>query len=374
VGGFETPAADAATAAALRALQKGDHAALDRNPIDVTLAGLQPDLLRGAIKAILASPTYDALTIIVGSSALAMPELMADAIHDCLSLSGKPVIAYVSPHAPEVGALLTQRGVPAFADADSCTRALAGMHRFASWKPRVDRESTAAAVSIGDLPSGSLDEAQAKALFARFGIPCVREAIVATPAEAGVAAAALGGPVVLKVLSREITHKSDVGGVAVNVPPGEVGERLERMAREVETRARVRPGRFLVQEMVIGGTEVILGMHRDPLGTAVLVGMGGVTAELFKDTAMRLLPETGGLAGEEALDLLRGLKTWPLLDGFRGRPKADVEALVDAIAAFSRMVAQLGERLVEAEINPIFVLPAGLGVRAADGVVVLAEG
>jgi hypothetical protein len=113
-------------------------------------------------------------------------------------------------------------------------------------------------------------------------------------------------------------------------------------------------------------------MHRDVLGTAILLGMGGITAELFKDTTMRLLPSQGGLSREDARSMARELKTWPLLDGFRGRPKADVEALVDAIVAFSTMAAQLGERLLEAEINPVFVLPQGQGVRAADGVVVLA--
>src|SRR5437868_2267081 len=149
------------------------------------------------------------------------------------------------------------------------------------------------------------------------------------------------------------------------------GDRLIAMAADVEAATGQRPARFLVQEMVSGGTELILGMHRDPLGTAILLGMGGVTAELLKDTTMRLLPPQGGLGREEALSMARELKTWPLLDGFRGRPKADVEALVDAIVAFSQMAAQLGDRLVEAEINPVFVLPQGQGVRAADGVVVL---
>ena len=105
--GFQTPPPDPATAAALRALQKGQQAVLDRNPIDVTLAGLQPDLLRGAIKVLLASPTYDALIIIVGSSGIAQPELMAGAIQDCLPVSDKPILAYVSPHAPEAAGILT---------------------------------------------------------------------------------------------------------------------------------------------------------------------------------------------------------------------------------------------------------------------------
>lgn len=370
VAGFETPAPDAATAAALRALQTGDHAALDRNPIDVTLAGLQPELLRSAIKVLLASPSYDALAIIVGSSSLAMPELMAGAIEDCLPLSDKPVIAYVSPHAPEVGALLTQRGVPAFAAAESCTAALGGMFQASQWRAAAP-QAAAAPVAAGELQGGSLDEAQAKQLFARFGVPCAREIVVETAADAERAARELGGRVVLKILSGQITHKSDVGGVAVNVAPEQIGARLVDMANEVEAKAHVRPKRFLVQEMVSGGTELILGMHRDPLGTAVLLGMGGVTAELFKDTTMRLLPADGGLSREEALGMAQELKTWPLLDGFRGRPKADTEALVDAIVAFSRMAAQLGDRLIEAEINPVFVLPQGRGVRAADGVVVL---
>ena len=371
MAGFDTPAPDAATAEALRALQTGDHAVLDRNPIDVTLAGLKPELLRGAIDILLQSDSYDALTLIVGSSSLANPTLLVEPIKACLPNSDKPVIAYVSPHAPEVGALLTQAGVPAFAAAESCTAALAAMLKAGGFRTDTAAPPAAAKVPVDDLPSGSLDEAQAKQLFDRFGVPCAPERIVTTPAEAEAAARELGGRVVLKILSSTITHKTEVGGVAVNLTPETVGARLTAMAAEVEAKAGVRPQRFLVQQMVTGGTELILGMHRDPLGTAILLGMGGVTAELFKDTTMRLLPPEGGLSRADALAMAQELKTWPLLDGFRGRPKLDVEALVDAIVAFSQMTAQLGDRLVEAEANPVFVLPQGQGVRAADGVVVL---
>ncbi|MDQ7972908.1 MAG: acetate--CoA ligase family protein [Rhodocyclaceae bacterium] len=377
VAGFETPPPDAATAEALRALQSGSEAVLDRNPIDVTLAGLRPDLLRGAISTLLASPAYDALVVIVGSSSLAMPELMASAIQDCLPGSDKPVLAYVSPHAPAIGALLTRRGVPAFAAAESCTAALAGMLRARGFTaPGSDAVASPVTASIEDLPRGSLDEAQAKQCFARFGVPCAAERVVATPVEAEAAAQALGGRVVLKILSAQITHKSDVGGVAVGQTAESIGARLLQMAGDVEARTGVQPTRFLVQQMVGGGTELILGLHRDALGTAVLLGMGGVTAELFQDTTLRLLPRDGDTLGAlsrtDALSMAQELKTWPLLDGFRGRPKADVDALVDAIVAFSAMAARLGDRLVEAEINPLFVLPEGDGVRAADGVLVLA--
>jgi acyl-CoA synthetase (NDP forming) len=372
IAGFETPAPDAATAAALRALQSGDHAVLDRNPIDVTLAGLQPALLRGAIKALLASPTYDATVVIVGSSGLAMPDLMADAINDCLPGTDKPLMVYVSPHAPGIASLLNQRGVPAFMAPESCTSAMAAMLERANWKEPSAGFDLGARPSVTDLPKGSLDEAQAKQLFARFGVPCVRETVVSTAEEAERAARELGGAVVLKILSSEITHKSDVGGVAVNLSAEQIGARLKRMASDVEARAGVLPKQFLVQEMVSGGVELILGFHRDPLGSAILLGMGGVTAELLKDTTLRMLPPTG-LSRGEALSLVRELKTWPLLDGFRGRPVCDVEALVSAIVSFSQMAAALGDRLVEAEINPVFVLPKGQGVRAADGVAVLAR-
>jgi acyl-CoA synthetase (NDP forming) len=371
LAGFETPPPDAETAERLRALETGDHAALDRNPIDVTLAGLEPDLLRGAIRAVLASAQYDALTIIVGSSSLAAPDLMAGAIKDCLPDSDKPVIAYVSPYAPHITAIMNQRGVPAFTEPESCATALDAMLKTVDGRPLSLSTARTAPIPIPDFPEAGLDEAEAKQLFSCFGVPSVREQIVTSTDEAKVAAKALGPKVVLKLLSRKITHKSEVGGVAVGVNSDTIAPRLQEMRDSVQAATGSAPTRYLVQEMVSGGVELILGFHRDPLGSAILLGMGGVTAELFKDTTMRLLPVEGALSMDEAFSMMRELKTWPLLDGYRGRPKADTEALAESIVAFSNMVAQLDDRLVEAEINPLFVLPVGKGVLAADGIAVL---
>lgn len=376
VTGFETPPPDAETAAKLRALQKGDHAALDRNPIDVTLAGLQPELLKGAISAVLSSPTYDALVVIVGASALAMPELMSNAINSCMSLSDKPILAYISPHAPNIGSLLTQGGVPAFSAPESCSAALEAMlhasraQTSALSNPVVNKDQLNTSSAW---PAGSLDEEQAKGLFASFGITSVRETVVTTPEQAQMALGALGERVVLKILSSEILHKSEMGGVAVNVSIATISNRFLQMTQDVKSKSGITPERFLVQEMVSGGIEIILGMHRDVLGVAILLGMGGVTAELLQDTTLRLLPAEGGLSAQTAREMAMSLKTWPLLDGYRGRPKADVDALVSAIVNFSTMVAALGDRLLEAEINPLFVLEQGQGVKAADGIVVLGE-
>lgn len=220
---------------------------------------------------------------------------------------------------------------------------------------------------------GTLNEAQARDLFSRFGIDGAEQTIVSDPAQAQAAALRYGSAVVLKILSSQIMHKSDVGGVCVGVAPEQVADCITRMQTEVHAKTGVRAEQFLVQQMVTSGIELILGFHRDALGSAILLGMGGVTAELLKDTTMRLLPEQGGLSLSQAYDMMHDLRTWPLLDGYRGRVKADQQALAQAIVNFSNMVASLGDKLIEAEINPLFVLPDGQGVKAADGIAILGD-
>jgi acyl-CoA synthetase (NDP forming) len=375
LGGFSLPAPDADTAAKLRALQTGDSAVLDRNPIDVTLAGLEPKLLTGAINTILESPSYDAIVVIVGSSSLAMPGVMAGTIRGCLPRSDKPVLAYVSPYAPEITALLGASGVPAFTTPENIAAVLGGMLKAAAWREPRQALAAPANIDIAAFGAGILDEQQSKQLFAAFGIPVAREIVVTDGAGAEQAARELGGKVVLKVLSEKIAHKSEAGGVAVNLTADDIAARLARMTQEVAARTSLTPERFpcrfLVQQMVSCGQEMILGLKRDPLGVVILLGAGGTAAELMGDTSIRLLTDGSALARDEGMAMIRELKSWPLLDGYRGRPKADVEALVDAIVAFSAMAARLGERLVEAEINPLFVLDAGKGVVAADGLAVL---
>ena len=370
VAGFETPAPGEQTAAALRALQADMPAALDRNPVDVTLAGLQPDLLRGAIRTLSGSEDYDALVMIVGSSSLSNPQLMADAICDCLPETDKPIIAFVSPHAPNVARLLNQRQIPAFMEPECCAAALQAMWQTQA-EPVLQAPGIVQSPPLTGLPTGTLNEAQSRDLFARFGIAGAAQTIVSSPAQAQAAALQYGSAVVLKILSAEILHKSDVGGVCVGVAPEQVAEHITRMQAKVYAKAGVLPQQFLVQQMVTSGIELILGFHRDALGSAILLGMGGVTAELLKDTTMRLLPEQGGLSLADAYDMIQDLRTWPLLDGYRGRAKADQQALAQAVVNFSNMVAILGDRLIEAEINPLFVLPDGQGVKAADGIVIL---
>ncbi len=366
LAGIEVAPPDAETTERLATLLDEDQATVGRNPVDVTLAGLRPDLFRGAISALLESPGYDAVVVVIGSSALAAPDIVAGAIVECQAQSDKPVLAYVSPHAPHLVRLLNGKGIAAFATPESCATVLRALQRRAV-PPAPDALAADPAVLAG-LPAGNLNEAESKALFARFGVPTTRERVAADATAAEAAAQALGGKVVLKILSRAIAHKSELGGVKLGLTANEVPEACAGMLARLRAADAPAPEGFLVQERVRGGIEMILGFHRDPqLGPVLLVGAGGVAAELFQDTALRLLP----IARADAEAMLEELKAIRLLRGWRGAPPADMAALVDAIMAFARMAATAGDRLIEAEINPLFVLPEGQGVRAVDGLAVL---
>jgi acyl-CoA synthetase (NDP forming) len=370
LAGFETPPPDEATSNALRSLNSGPEAVLDRNPIDVTLAGLRPDLLQGAVKALLDSPSYDGLIVIVGSSGLSQPELMAGALQAHLHLTDKPVMAYISPHAPEVARLLMRRGVPSFFAAEGMACSFSALAHWAQRAAANPAKPPQRPVHTPAVTQGPLDEAQAKAWFAQYGIAPTREVVVSDAGAAAQAIEPLGGRAVLKLLSSEITHKSEVGGVAVGVTAADIEARMDQMRHDVRHHTGTTPQRFLVQEMIGSGVEVILGVHRDALGTAVLLGMGGVSAELIQDSCLQMLPEQGGLNEDQALAMVHQLKTWPVLNGYRGRPQADVPALVQAIVAFSVLADHWRGHLLTAEINPLFVLPLGQGVRSADAVAV----
>jgi acetate---CoA ligase (ADP-forming) len=372
--GFETPAPDAATAQRLAALLPGEAALAARNPVDVTLAGLRSDLFRSAIAALLASPTYDALVTIVGSSGIAQPELAAGPVLEALAESEKPILVYVSPYAPNIIQYLNRRGVPAFDTPDGCAAALAALAQDATPDALVEQTTSVRPIELpAEIPPGRLNEAESKMLFRHFGIPSVREIAVQTTDEVESAAhelAGTGGRVVLKVLTRDLAHKTEVGGVKVSVAVADAAAEATDLLLTVRERTpRARVEGVLVQELIAGGVELILGFTRDPqVGPVILVGAGGVAAELYGDSVVALPP----VSATQARRLLQRLACYPLLTGYRGQPPCDIDAVVRSIVAFSAMVGALGNRLVEMEINPLFVLPTGQGVMAADGIAVLA--
>jgi acyl-CoA synthetase (NDP forming) len=370
LAGFDMPAPEATTAERLNALAIPD-AVLDRNPIDVTLAGVTPQYFRGVIEAVLESPSYDAVAVILGSSSMTQPEIVGEPLRECFARFDKPIVAFASPHAPDAVRHLNLAGIPAFAAPESCAAALSALWRWQNAPapaPMIVAEKKPIDAGIlAMLRPGPLNEYESKALFAKFGMPITREFRAQTPVDAQACAGRFDGNVVVKVLSRDVLHKSDVGGVAVNIEAAEIAAACARMAGAVTAATGLEPEGFLVQELA-KGVELIIGFKADEqLGNCILLGMGGVAAELYKDTALRLAPITR----DDAREMIDDLKSAPLLKGYRGRPEADLDALLDALMVFSDMVGTIGDHLLEAEINPLFVGAKGNGVRAADGVVVV---
>jgi acyl-CoA synthetase (NDP forming) len=366
--GYDTPAPSPTVTSELGALLSSDGFSADRNPIDLTLAGLQPRILKGAISTLTQSPEFDAVITVVGSSSVGQPELVAKPLVEILALIDKPMVAYVSPSAPDILRHLNASGVPAFENPEGVAAAIDALYRTGQYKVADEIDSIAVLPATNLPASGFLNEAESKELFASYGIPGVKEIVAKTPEAAAKAALKLGSRVVLKILSRAIAHKSDVGGVRVGIPATSVLEECHRMQVAVAAKTDAAIEGFLVQEMAGDGVEVILGFVRDPqLGPAILLGGGGIAAEIYKDTAIRLAP----LTAADVADMIDELAVARLLRGYRGKPACDIAALSDAVLAFSRMCLALGDHLKEAEINPLFVLPSGQGVCAADGLVVL---
>ena len=214
------------------------------------------------------------------------------------------------------------------------------------------------------LPPGDLDEAAARRILAEAGIPFVPARVARTADEAADAAAALGFPVAMKVLSPDIAHKSDVGGVRLGLRDAtEAAAAYRAMLAEVQAEAlAARVTGALLSPMVTGGVETVLGVVRDPVfGPLVMFGLGGVFVEALCDVAFRLAP----VDRAEAVSMLRSIKGSALLRGVRGRPAVDEDALADALVALSRFAVAQESRVESAEINPFLALPrGGMGVDA----------
>jgi succinyl-CoA synthetase beta subunit len=207
-------------------------------------------------------------------------------------------------------------------------------------------------------PSASY--AELASLARRAGVPLVAEALVASPLEAARAARRLGFPVAVKIVSPDLAHKTESGALALGLDSAEAVRRAgSRLLRAVRGR---RVEGLLVQRMV-RGVEVIVGVSRDPaFGPLLVVGAGGVEAELLGDTSCRPLP----VSRREIRAMLGEVRTLRRLDGYRGAPAADVPALIDAILGVARLAAMLGEELISLDANPIIVGPRGRGAFAVD--------
>ncbi|MFZ4409112.1 MAG: acetate--CoA ligase family protein [Paracraurococcus sp.] len=357
VAGIEARAPDAAAAAKLDAAGIHHHGRL----LDLTLAGAKPDRVAAAIDALQAAADTDLVLSVIGSSAQFKPQDAVAGILRARDAGGvKPIAAFLVPQADASLRLLAEAGIPAFRTPESaadCIRA------WSEW--RAPRAAPAVPTLDHALPAAP-DEADARRLFAALGLVSPF-AVLRTPQDAPTEFAF---PVALKILSPDLAHKTEVGGVKLGIASADA---LQQEAAAMQGRvARMAPQAkltgFLVQPMAKGLGEAILGFRRDPeVGPVVLLGTGGITAELFRDVTLRLAP----VDEAEALAMVAEVKGLGLLAGWRGLPRGDLKALALALVAVSRLAAR-GD-IAEAEINPLIIHAEAEGVTVADAWVVRAE-
>jgi acetate---CoA ligase (ADP-forming) len=334
---------------ALARLRENGLPVKEGRTIDVTLAGTRPEVVRAALDAALAEPQVGLVVAVIGSSGQFHPELSAGTIAGYAN-SGKPVAAFVAPHAPETVARLAQAGVAPFTTPEACADAVAALRAWSPPRtpvtPGAPGEAEAVlAVAAGDV----LDAKSALALVAALGIETAPSTVVLPGAPPP--ALAFGFPVAAKALGP--AHKTESGGVILNIADeAALAAALETIVAKLAA-GDLPCERILVQPMVAGRGEALLGFRREPgVGPVVVLGAGGVLAELYDDTAVRLAPvdETQARA---MIEEVRGLAP---LRGYRNLPRGDLDALAAAVARFSQLAAL---PVAEAEINPLIVGAAG---------------
>ena len=221
----------------------------------------------------------------------------------------------------------------------------------------------------GPQPGQTLTEREAKSRLAAVGLPVTKEVLVTTPAEAAAVAEQMGYPVVLKIDSPDIPHKSEAGGLQLGLRDSTAVQNAFRdvMTRVGSFKPDARLNGCLVQEQLEGyAAEIIVGVSPSPMGPVVTVGLGGIFVEVFKDVSQRLAP----LTADDAMTMLAELRGFKLLTGIRGQEPADVKALAELVAQVSRLAVQWPGKW-ELDLNPVMVMPSGQGCRIADALLIV---
>jgi acetyltransferase len=346
-----------------------------RNPVDV-LGDAKSKLVAKAAQAVIRDPNVDALLVIVTPQAMTNPTAIAREIGALAAATPKPVLAaWLGGASMREGiSVLNDAAIPTYATPEQAVNAFMTLVAYArnleilyetpkdiSVEFPVDRDRTRARFS--GLFAGAesvLSENDSKDLLAAYGVPVTRPEPARSVEEAVRVAAGIGFPVVLKVLSPDITHKTDAGGVALNIEDeAMVRAAYAGMMRTVDERApSARIEGVTVQRMIraADGIEMILGIKKDPtFGTVIMAGMGGIAAEITRDRVLGFPPLNERLARR----MLEELRMWPLLRGYRGRPAADTAKLVETLIRLSYLAADFPE-IGELDINPLLATPEGV--------------
>jgi acyl-CoA synthetase (NDP forming) len=342
------------------------------NPIDVTAQGAGSGGLQRSIDLLVASDEVDAILVIVSMSSEVRMSFEQAKLEPVIAAQNKPIVFY-SYTLPSAFARteLAKSGVVVLSGLTHVGVAMRRLVDYAKFKlapPAADAGLPERDLSA-HLASAKLSEWDSKALLREAGIALPDETLVANRDELDAAIARSGFPLVMKIQSRDIPHKSEVGGVCVNIAAK--GEAFAAYRALLEDVARHRPEAdiqgVLVGPMARKGVEIIVGTMTDAtFGSMIMVGLGGITTELFRDVIYRPAP----VSATEASAMLAELKAAPLLNGFRGAAKADVTALSRLIAQLSVLAARHANEIAEIELNPVLVHADGQGATIVDALVV----
>lgn len=375
------------TIAALRAFLPREASV--RNPVDM-IASASAENFERTVRIVAGDPGIDALLVIYVPPVVTRPLEIAQAIVRGsaaatreLAARGegpKPVLScFLGSHGvPEGLRSLHEGQIPSYAFPEAAAIALARAVRYGRWRAEpegtmrefaVDRAAAAAIVAGARARAAAgatawLDPEETRALLAAYGLPSPPARIALDADQAVTAARAIGYPVVLKLVSSTITHKSDVGGVALDLRnDADVREAYRGMTKRLDAMGwRDRMEGALVQPMLREGLEAIVGMTHDAsFGPLIMFGLGGVNVELLKDVAFRVHP----LTDRDARELVRGVRGFPLLGGWRGSPPGDIEAVEEAILRVAQLAGDHPE-VVEMDLNPLRILPPGRGCLVVD--------
>jgi acyl-CoA synthetase (NDP forming) len=352
-------------------LEIGQHVALPSDLAAVDIGRRErsgPPVQVGEIARMMASdPNVGAVIFAV----TVMPYMVERTVEAAIAVrdAGKQFIPTLLPGsvADDVGVALRDAGFPSFAHIDEAIRfasTWASLTKRGGMPPTGNPPAMSCdtAARLASLPMGGLTEAEAKEVLRWSGIAVNRGSVAESAEEAVAVAEELGYPVAVKLISREFVHKSDVGGVKLNLPDAVA---VRTACKQIETAVRLTNSpQYLIQEMVESGTELLVGITRDhQFGPVVTVGFGGVFTELVKDVCLAPAP----VSEDTALSMLHRLKTWPFLAGSRGLPQQSVSELASVISRLSWLAVNLGGRLIEFEINPLICNTAGAFAVDARG-------
>ena len=357
-----------------------------KNPVDMTgMAG--NEWYYDTVKFAYAHPWVNGLGVLYCQTAQTNPVEIAQAVKKAIDDSGAkgrcPVVVSMvgGTGCDQAMQWLVENGIPAYGPPDQAMNAMAALKEYNAIQSILNedplepdptrsikaREIIAAARADGRV---NLTEIEAKQVFASYGLPIANTQLAKSEEEAVATAKKIGFPVVMKIVSPDIVHKSDAGGVKVNVKD-EAGVRETYrtiLANAKRYKADANVHGIVVQEMAPNGTEVIVGSVNDPtFGPTVMFGLGGIFVEVLKDVTFRVAP----VNRHQIEVMLKEIRSAPILEGVRGEPPRDRAALVDVIYRYAIMVSDLGDEIAETDANPVLVYGVGKGCKAVDSRVIL---